>query len=322
MSRSNRSNFNRYNRYVGRSGRRSNYERGMQRRKNIVAGLVTSVLLLAAVSVVWFIATVVNIKNGVGNTTTPIPTQTVDNGAKPTDTPAPTPSPTFTQLLTAEVQSHERKPVVLIDAGHGFNPEGAREDGGKGIHTGAYVFDSMGILRWEDFINLDIALKLRNILETAGFEVRMTREEDKCVQASPGNIADLVARREMANKSNADAFVSIHQNTVTDPDVHGTQVWCNSRWNEYSDELSACLLDAVTEATGFRRIKVYNESYKPEDDGLAIPKANKPTALIECGFMTNPDELEKLLDDAYQQRIAEGIAMGLVEFFKTVTIWK
>ncbi len=322
MRSSNKNNYIRYNRYAGKGNRSSGYDRGGQDRRGLFSGLVTLTGLLLLVGMVWFVA--IKFDPGADDPSQdllPSPTYTVQ-APGPTDTPKPTPSPTFNELLAMEVKKHDRKPIVLIDPGHGFNSEGAMADGGKGIHTGAYVIDAMGIGRWEDFINLDIALKLRDILVAAGFEVQMTREIDACVQTSAGNIADLVARRNMANKSNADAFVSIHQNTVPQTDVTGTQVWCNSRWNEFSDELGNCLLDSIVEATGSRRIKVYDEFYKPEDDGLAIPKANKPTALIECGFMSNPEELDKLLSDEYQQKIAEGIATGLVNFFNTATIWK
>lgn len=285
------------------------------------------VLLAAVVAVIWFIATIVNIKKGVGSgnniiSGTPTPTETAQTTPEPTYTSAPTPTPSFTDLLAEEVKKHDKKPVVMIDPGHGYNSEGVRADGSKGVNTGAYVKDANGQGVWEDTINLDIALKLRDILTLAGCEVLMTREGENCTQAGPGNSADLKARRNMANESNADAFISIHQNSSGDTSINGTQVWCNSRYNEFSDELGNLMLEYVTGATGANAIKVYDESYKDPSDGLAIPKANKPTALIECGYMTNLEELANLTSADYQQKMAEGIAEGLFEFFKTVTIWK
>ncbi len=327
MSYSSRNSYSRYNRYSGRNGQMSNFERTLRRRRKIAAGVVTIVGLAAIISIVWFIATLVNVKNQVGTpgqnggSGTPIPSQSATNNTPipegPTNTPSPVPTLTFAQQLAEEVKSHDKKPIILIDPGHGFNSEGVMKDGTKGIHTGAYVNNT-----WEDNINLDIALKLRDLLLATGCEVMMTREGDDCTQAGPGNSADLIARRDMANNSNADAFISIHQNTAGDTSINGTQVWCNSRWNEFSDELGNIMLQYVTEATGAKAIKVYDESYKPANDGLAIPKANKPTALIECGYMTNPDEFQKLISPDYQQKIAEGIVAGLFEFFRTVTIWK
>ncbi len=187
--------------------------------------------------------------------------------------------------------------TVVIDAGHGGMDGGSVGEGNIP----------------EKNINLEIALKLEEIFKNNGYNVIMTRETDVSLHendnASVRNkkTADLKKRAEIANSSNASLFISVHANKYESPDIFGSQVFYSK-----NDERGKIIAESVME-----RLRELN----PKNKRLAKPLPNPnlvfknlkiPGILIECGFMSNPDDLKNLMDDTYRQKTAEAIYNGII----------
>ena len=176
--------------------------------------------------------------------------------------------------------------VVVLDPGHG------------GSATGA----SYGGVQEKD-LNLAIAKKVVPLLEAAGVQVTMTRTTDKTV--------GLYQRTDLANGLGADLFVSIHCNaSTTNPQATGIYTAAYSAaapgWR-----LAQTLRRSMMAATGAGDM---GTEARPE---LAVLRTSKmPAALVECGFMSTPAELEKLRSAAYQTKVAQGIADGILSYLR------
>ncbi len=209
--------------------------------------------------------------------------------AKMTPTPTLTPYVRVTRTPTPTVTlTPTPGPVVMIDPGHGGN------DVGAGPEVNADVY--------EKIITLSIGMKVCQKLQDLGFTVIMTREDDSYVS--------LKDRRESYNASEAEAFVSIHLDAFDgDNKASGCTVhYCKGR-NENSPFLAECLVNGICDSTGARNRGVKNSDYE-------VLLSPKPSVLIECGFMSSENEYPLLKDEGYQELIAQGIADGLVKFFK------
>lgn len=183
--------------------------------------------------------------------------------------------------------------VVVIDAGHGSRASGA-----------------VKLNIEEKNIDLQIVLQLKKLLDESeeNIGVYYTRLED----SNP----TLSQRVEMANKSDADLFISIHNNSSqygNFSSLNGTQVlYSESDTSELSSEkLAKICLDNVVDALGSRKIGLLKA-----DDIYIIRTSEVPVALIEVGFMTNKEELEKLNSEEYQKAAAQGIYNAIFEAFK------
>lgn len=183
--------------------------------------------------------------------------------------------------------------TVVIDAGHGgFDPGKVGCDG-----------------TLEKNINLFIALQLKEILEKEKITVLMTREEDKAVGKSDGEISkkeDMRSRVELINTSGADLAVSIHQNSFTDAASKGAQVFYHTGSTEgailaklIQEEIKQVLQD------GNRRMEKADNTY------YMLKKTSCPLVIVECGFLSNYEETALLKEESYQKKLAEGIAEGI-----------
>lgn len=190
---------------------------------------------------------------------------------------------------------------VIVDAGHGG------EDGGA-IGIDGTV---------EKNINLDIALKLRNILKFYGFDVIMTRTDD--VMTCNDNLKTLRERKvsDIHNRfalieENPDAvFVSIHQNKFSDTSQHGTQVFY-SGYNEKSKKLAEYIQDSVKNNLQPQNSRVVKKS----GSGIyLLYHAKTPAVLVECGFVSNSDEVKQLNNEEYRMKIALLIADGILKYY-------
>ena len=186
--------------------------------------------------------------------------------------------------------------TVVIDAGHGG------DDPGKvGVHQ-----------ELEKDINLQIAKMLKNELENARIRVVMTRETDADLtdaDASNKKRQSLQRRCELASKENADCVVSIHQNSYTDASVKGAQVFYYSESEDgkrLAEILQQCLVEDVDPEN--HRLAKGNDSY------YLLKKMESPTVIVECGFLSNPEEATLLSTEEYQMKIAKAIAMGVAEY--------
>lgn len=187
--------------------------------------------------------------------------------------------------------------VVLIDAGHGAN------DSGKvGVNEAL-----------EKDVNLAIADRLCMYLEQGGVAVVCTRPEDDSLydpSASNKKMADMTARIDSAKDSGADIAVSIHQNSYPDQSVCGPQLfyYAGSAEGEALAETLQASFDGVIGKENNRRAPKSNTDY------YLLIHMPCPVVIVECGFLSNPQEAELLVTQEYQDRIAWNLYMGIMEY--------
>lgn len=187
--------------------------------------------------------------------------------------------------------------TVVLDAGHG-EPDG----GAVGIN---------GTI--EKDINLKIALKLQEVLESRGVRVLMTRTDDNSICDKSAKtlhekkVSDMHNRLEIINTSGADLFLSIHMNSFSDPKSGGLHVFY-SRNHPEAEETAVLIQESIAELTGAK-----THTVKAASDTLFLMKNPIPPAiLVECGFISNPEEERLLNDDNYQSKIAFSIANAVI----------
>lgn len=187
-----------------------------------------------------------------------------------------------------------QKAEVVIDAGHG-----GKDPGKVGVND---------VL--EKDLNLQIAKKLKEELEARGISVLMTREEDKGLydeEADNKQVQDLKRRVELINETAPSLAVSIHQNSYPSPDVSGAQVF----YYEHSSEgkkMASVIQQQMENLEGLNnRPEKGNETY------YLLKRTEVPTVIIECGFLSNQSEAQKLTQEEYQNSLAKAIADGIEE---------
>ena len=186
---------------------------------------------------------------------------------------------------------------IVIDSGHG----GA--DPGKVGVAGTN----------EKEINLAIAKKLQERLEDAQINVIMTRDTDDDLSVESDKSkkkADLERRCDIINSSGADMVISIHQNSYVTPKAEGAQVFYYKQSAEGKKLAGIIQRHIVNEAdTTNKRVEKADSTY------YLLLHTNVPAVIVECGFLSNPEEEKKLLEDEYQNRLAWGIYNGIVDYF-------
>ncbi len=205
--------------------------------------------------------------------------------------------PILTSVQTRVSVSSLEPISILLDAGHGG------EDPGKVV----------GEIK-ESEINLNIALKLKDHLEEAGYEVTMTRTKEEGLSYA-GNAweksSDMQIRKNMITSGGYDMFISIHQNSHSDVSCKGGQVFYSDN-NAENRILAEIIQHKLKECTPFenKRAALINNDYK-------LLKGNSmPSVIVECGFMTNQTELELLLSEDYQEKIAKYISQGIYDYIE------
>lgn len=204
----------------------------------------------------------------------------------------------FAALTSAQPSDHDaQKPCIVIDPGHGAS------DPGK--------VSADGLL--EKDLNLSIALSLAPLLENKGFRVILTRSEDISLA---GENATNVKREDMKRRleiiQEADPFltVSIHQNSFSDPNVSGPQVFYFASATE--SRTAAELLQEQLNTTLKPRADRFAKS---NSDYFLLKKTPTPTVIVECGFLSNPQEAGLLADTLYQDKIVRAIYLGICEYY-------
>ncbi|MDR1703092.1 MAG: N-acetylmuramoyl-L-alanine amidase [Clostridiales bacterium] len=183
------------------------------------------------------------------------------------------------------------KKVITIDAGHGeWDP------GKQNRNTD------------EKDLNLAVAEKLQVLLETGGAVVFVTRADDKAL--SDKKRSDLSARAYLANAAVSDIFVSVHHNSYESPSAYGAQVFYFD-----SSERSAILGQAIQNRLNEFLPGQHKRDAKANDKYYVLKKTAMPAVIVECGFMSNPRELEMLKDESYQDMLAWAIYMGVCDYF-------
>lgn len=197
-------------------------------------------------------------------------------------------------------RSQKNEKIVLIDAGHGG------DDPGKVGINGALEKD----------INLSIAFLVKKYLELQDVTVVMTRSEDKGLyrEESPNKkIEDLKNRLALMDASGAIMAVSIHQNSYTSERVKGAQVF----YYESSEEgKKAALLMQEQLRKGVDETN--RREAKPNESYYLLKKSPIPTVIVECGFLSNGEEADKLIQAEYQEKMAWNISIGILQYLNVM----
>ena len=182
--------------------------------------------------------------------------------------------------------------TIILDPGHGaFSEDGYYDVGAIG---------PTGLL--ESVINLKITLYLKEMLEKAGAKVILTRDQEQNKSS-----LKLQERIDMANKSGADLYLSIHNNASLTPDAKGSEIFY---FRDEDKQLSEWILKSLISSTGLI-------SRGSKQRGFAVTKnvTTMPSLLLECAFLSNPEEEKMLQSDTFLNLISEGIFTGIKAWF-------
>ena len=186
--------------------------------------------------------------------------------------------------------------VITIDPGHGGNDSGA--------------IGPTGIM--EKSVTLRIAKELAVLLRAEGATVYMTRTGDTEVAANGANATDieeLQARCDVANSHNSDIFVSIHMDSFSSGEVHGTTGYYYTKGSKNSERLADKIRQGVIDQIGTSSRGTQGANF------YVIKHTDMPATLVEVAFISNPQE-EKLLDsEDGVKKVAQGIADGIADYF-------
>ena len=190
--------------------------------------------------------------------------------------------------------------TIVVDAGHGG------EDGGAVASDGVMEAD----------INLKIALKLQNLLEQSGATVILTRSDENAIYNLDKKTlrdkknSDIKNRVKIGNNSSADIFVSIHLNKIPQSEYYGWQTFFKDG-SEEGKRLATCIQNNLNEA-----IQKENKRVPLKINNVYIIKhVEIPISIVECGFLSNPEEREQLEDNSYKNKLAWGIYNGVMDYF-------
>ncbi|MGC4018784.1 MAG: N-acetylmuramoyl-L-alanine amidase [Muricomes sp.] len=191
---------------------------------------------------------------------------------------------------TAATGAEGKKPVIVVDAGHG-----GFDSGKVGINQAL-----------EKDLNLQIANKVKTMLEKQGMEVIMTRQDENSLAGS--KVEDMKTRVSIINEKAPVLAVSIHQNSYPDESIHGAQVfyYSHSKEGEKSAKImQEALLSADPQNT--RQAKA-NDTY------YMLKKTEATVIIVECGFLSNHAEADKLASEEYQNMLTEAICKGIQNY--------
>lgn len=190
--------------------------------------------------------------------------------------------------------------VIVLDAGHGVPDEGAQSSNGT----------------TEAESNLKIALKVQNLLEQSGATVILTRSDENAIYdldsktLKQKKISDIHNRVKIGNESSADIFVSIHLNKIPQQQYWGWQTFYKQESPE-GQKLATSIQNSLNES-----IQKENKRVPMKIENVYIIKhVEIPTTIVECGFLSNPEEEQLLLNNEYQDKLAWGIYTGIMDYF-------
>lgn len=200
--------------------------------------------------------------------------------------------------------SGEKAPVVVIDAGHGG------EDGGASSDSGVCEKD----------LNLQISKLCGVILKAGGYDVRLTRTDDRLIYDMYDDLEDYKGKKKVydlrnrirfAEEAEADVFVSIHMNKFFQSQYSGTQVYYSQN-NPASADFAAAVQQSVREhlqPDNSRETKMSTSSI------YILKNIKLPAILVETGFLSNPTDLQNLTDDSYKVKMSACISAAIANSF-------
>lgn len=203
------------------------------------------------------------------------------------------------EKLFIEAVSYNEKKIVIIDAGHGGEDSGAVGVNGT----------------MEKDLNLQVANKLGEYLENAGFTVIYTRTEDKLLYTEEQNIKgfrkiyDLKNRLAVAESYPNAYFISIHMNSFGQEKYSGLQVYYSPK-----NEQSRILAESVQSEVKNRVQPDNNRVVKNGKDLYLLENSENTAILIECGFLTNEKECNSLCEKEYQKELCFSILCGIISY--------
>lgn len=187
------------------------------------------------------------------------------------------------------------KGTIIIDAGHGSG-----DPGKVGINQ---------VL--EKDVNLNIAKNLKTLLEKEDIQVVMTREDDSSLAGDADTnvkVQDMKARVKLINDTKPELVVSIHQNSYHEESIHGAQVFYFAHSKE-SEKAAGIMQEALLsiDPENTRKAKA-NETY------YLLKRTEVTIIIVEAGFLSNQAEAEKLATEEYQEKVAEAVCAGVMEY--------
>ena len=203
---------------------------------------------------------------------------------------------------SAEDAAAPSRPIIVIDAGHGG------EDGGASGTDGTNEKD----------LNLLVAQSLADILTATGYDVRMTRADDRLLYDLYGDLTDykghkktydLRNRLRFTEEAGADLLISIHMNKFPQPQYSGLQVYYSPTAPE-----SRTVAEVIRSYTKLYLQPENNRETKAATSSIyLLHRIQRPAVMVECGFLSNEEELSRLKDDTYRRQLALVIACAAAE---------
>ncbi len=182
--------------------------------------------------------------------------------------------------------------TIVLDPGHGGKDPGAVSPNGT---------------REKD-VNLSIGLKTRDKLNTLGYDVIMTRSDDTFV--------DLYERARIANRNNADIFLSIHHNSTLNNGVRGLEIlYCPRGQGTSKTDDQYPLAEAISKGI-LEKTKGLDRGIIQRPNLVVIRETNMSAVLIEVGYLSNASEEANIISDTYQNKVVEGIILGVQKYFE------
>ncbi len=191
--------------------------------------------------------------------------------------------------------------IIILDAGHG------------GEDPGAVGENKL----YEKDLNLQITLEIGKTFEEKGYIVVYTRTDDRLLYKEEENvkgirkISDLKNRCEIAERYPESIFISIHMNSFGSSKYSGLQVYYSE-----NNEKSRGLADSIQNRVITDLQSTNNRVIKPGKDMYILENVKNTAVLIECGFMTNPEECKKLSEKEYQKQLSFSIVCGIIEYIE------
>lgn len=190
--------------------------------------------------------------------------------------------------------------TIVLDAGHGIPDEGAQSANGL----------------TEANINLKITLKVQKLLENSGATVILTRSDENAIYeidaktTSQMKVSDIKNRVKIGNNSSADIFVSIHLNKFSESKYYGWQTFYRN-----GDDNSKNLATEIQNNLNNNMKKENNRVPHTLSNVYIMKNVEIPTTIVECGFLSNPEEEAALQTNEYQDKLAWSIYNGIMDYF-------